>query len=121
LKLLLDTCVWGRAREALETAGHELICAADWSKDPGDEEILQRAEEGGRVLVTLDKDFGTLAVFGGQRHAGIVRLVGIPARAQAGACLNALGRFAADLAGGAIVTVEPGRIRVRLRSPSGSG
>lgn len=30
------------------------------------------------------KDFGSLAVFGGRRHAGIIRLAGIPARAGAG-------------------------------------
>jgi predicted nuclease of predicted toxin-antitoxin system len=96
------------------------MCAADWPADPGDEEILGRAHEEGCVLVTLDKDFGTLAVFAGRQHAGIVRLVRIAARAQAGACLEALDRFAAELEGGAIITVEPGRIRVRLGSASGS-
>jgi predicted nuclease of predicted toxin-antitoxin system len=37
-----------------------LVC--DWAKDPGDEEILTQAHREGRVLVTLDKDFGELAV-----------------------------------------------------------
>jgi predicted nuclease of predicted toxin-antitoxin system len=114
VKLLLDACVWGRARAELERAGHEVVCAADWPEDPGDEEILARAEKEGRVLVTLDKDFGTLAAFGGRRHAGIVRLAGIPARAQAGVCVDALARFAAELGAGGIVTAEPGRIRIRL-------
>ena len=31
----------------------------------------------GRVLVTLDKDFGELAILHGVAHAGIVRLVGL--------------------------------------------
>jgi predicted nuclease of predicted toxin-antitoxin system len=30
-----------------------------------------------RVLVTLDKDFGELAIMKGAPHAGIIRLVGI--------------------------------------------
>jgi predicted nuclease of predicted toxin-antitoxin system len=57
LKLLLDACVWGKARDELGVAGHDVICAADWPEDPGDEEILGRAEKEGRVLVTLDKGF----------------------------------------------------------------
>jgi predicted nuclease of predicted toxin-antitoxin system len=116
LKLLLDACVWGGARDALVAGGHDVVCAADWQEDPGDEEILSRAERESRVVVTLDKDLGTLAVLDGRRHAGIVRLVGIRAQAQVGACLSALRRFAAELEGAAIVTIEPGRIRVRLGS-----
>jgi hypothetical protein len=38
------------------------------------------AHSDGRVLVTLDKDFGELAIMKGAPHAGIVRLVGIRAR-----------------------------------------
>ena len=34
----------------------------DWSRDPGDEEILAIADQERRILVTLDKDFGELAV-----------------------------------------------------------
>ncbi len=61
MKLLLDTCTWSGARAALEEAGHDVIWAGDWPQDPGDDEILARAEQAGRVLVTLDKDFGELA------------------------------------------------------------
>jgi hypothetical protein len=43
-------------------AGHDVIWAGDWSDDPGDEAILARASEERRVLVTLDKDFGELAI-----------------------------------------------------------
>lgn len=58
MKVLLDTCVWGGARSVLEAAGHDVIWTGDWEKDPGDEEILAYAHREGRVLVTLDKDFG---------------------------------------------------------------
>jgi len=49
MKVLLDTCVWGGAKEQLTAAGHDVVCAADWEKDPGDEEILARAHSEGRV------------------------------------------------------------------------
>ena len=62
MKLLLDTGVWGGACQGLEAAGHDVVWTGTWSSDPGDEEILATAHREGRVLVTLDKDFGELAV-----------------------------------------------------------
>jgi predicted nuclease of predicted toxin-antitoxin system len=88
MRVLLDTCVWGGARPEIEAAGHDVIWAGDWSEDPGDEEILSRARDEGRILVTLDKDFGELAIVHGREHCGIVRLVNWPARRQAAACLR---------------------------------
>jgi predicted nuclease of predicted toxin-antitoxin system len=114
LKILLDACVWGGAQAELRAAGHDVVWAGDWPEDPGDEEILARAHADGRVLVTLDKDFGELAVLHGAPHSGIVRLVAIGARQQAPACLKVLELHGADLGAGAIVTVEPGRLRFRL-------
>jgi len=93
--------------------GSHVVWAGDWSEDPGDETILARAGQGRRVLITLDKDFGELAIIRGARHSGIVRIVGRGARDQATACLQVLTLHGDLLEAGAIVTVEPGRIRVR--------
>ncbi|MFH0792623.1 MAG: DUF5615 family PIN-like protein [bacterium] len=114
MKVLLDTCVWGKAREELEAAGQDVIWAGDWERDPGDDEILDRAFKDGRVLVTLDKDFGKLAVLKERPHSGIVRLVNLSARKQARACLDVLKTHGEDLSRGAIVTVERGWLRVRM-------
>jgi len=113
VKLLLDTCVWGKAREELLDAGHDVVWAGDWVEDPGDTEMLDRAYRESRSLVTLDKDFGTLAILAGQPHSGILRLVGISAKAQAGMVLLVLERHAEELRQGALVTVGPGYIRIR--------
>jgi predicted nuclease of predicted toxin-antitoxin system len=113
VKLLLDACVWGGARAALTAAGHDVVWAGEWAEDPGDEAILARALQERRVLVTLDKDFGELAIVRGEHHSGIVRIVDFAARDLAGACLQVLALHGADLIAGALVTVEPGRIRVR--------
>jgi predicted nuclease of predicted toxin-antitoxin system len=113
VKLLLDTCVWGGAVELLKAAGHDVVWAGDWSTDPGDDEVLALAHREGRILITLDKDFGELAVVRGQAHAGIIRLVVLPTSQQAPTCLMVLNRYGTELLSGAIVTVEPGRIRVR--------
>ena len=115
MNLLLDTCVWGAGVSTLTNAGHDVVWAGDWPEDPGDGEILTMAHAEGRVLVTLDKDFGELAVLHQQPHSGILRLVNWPATQQTLACLRVLDLYGEDLQAGAIVTAEPGRVRVRPR------
>lgn len=113
MKVLLDTCVWGKAADSLRTRGHDVVWTGSWGADPGDKEILRLANDDGRVLVTLDKDFGQLVIALGHPHAGIVRLVGIRARDQGLVTAQILDRYREDLIAGAIVTVESGRVRVR--------
>lgn len=113
MRLLLDACVWGGSLPRLAEAGHDVVWAGAWADDPGDAEILRRAHAEGRVLVTLDKDFGELAVAREQPHSGIVRLVAQRARQQAAELERVLEAHADALARGAIVTVERGRVRVR--------
>ena len=101
MRLLLDVCVWSGALNALVAGGHDVVWAGELSENPSDSELLARAySEGrilnqsqggnyicaeayvseGRILVTLDKDFGELAIFREQPHCGIIRLVGARAR-----------------------------------------
>jgi predicted nuclease of predicted toxin-antitoxin system len=61
-KLLLDTCVWGGGKSELQGLGYEVVWTGDLTEDPGDEAILDQARQQGRILVTLDKDFGELAI-----------------------------------------------------------
>ncbi len=49
MRLLLDTCVWGKAADDLRDDGHDVDWVGDWPVDPGDEEILARAHSEGRV------------------------------------------------------------------------
>lgn len=113
MRVLLDACVWGGAVADVADAGHDVVWAGAWERDPGDVEILRLAHEQGRVLVTLDKDFGEIAIVRGHFHSGIVRLVAFRARDQARALNEVLSRYADEIVAGAIVTVEPGRVRVR--------
>lgn len=113
MKVLLDTCVWGKAAVELIAAGHDVVWAGDWPDDPGDELILAAAKSEGRVLITLDKDFGELAIVRGLPHSGIVRLVQISARLQASVCAQVLRLHGEELLDGAVVTAEPGRMRIR--------
>ena len=113
MRALLDACVWGGALGIVRAAGHDAVWAGDWIEDPGDPEIIARAAQEGRILITLDKDFGELAVVHQAPHGGIVRLVGFRAADQGPKVVEILKSYGSELERGAIVTVEPGRVRVR--------
>lgn len=76
MRVLLDTCIPRSLHDAWVEPGHEVAWAALQPLDPGDAELLERARREDRVLVTMDKDFGELAVVRRLPHAGIIRLVG---------------------------------------------
>ncbi len=116
MRILLDTCVWGGSKRELESVGHDVIWSGDWPRDPGDDEILAKACEAGRILITLDKDFGEMVIFRGLPHCGIVRLVGLSATRQASICITVLDRYGSELKSGAIVTVTETRVRIRPRN-----
>ena len=113
MRVLLDACVWSGALAALRESGHDALWAGEWPQDPGDDEILAEAHRERRILVTLDKDFGELAVVQRRPHSGIIRLVGSAARSQGAVCVEVLDRFGSELEAGAIVTADPSKVRVR--------
>ena len=58
---------------------HDVVWIGDWAQDLGDRQILKLAQQESRVLVTLEEDFGELAIVLGEPHSGIIRLVGLSA------------------------------------------
>ena len=113
MKVLLDSCVSGWVRPALEAAGHDVQSIPDQGEDPGDEVVLRRAYESGRILVTLDKDFGERVIVRHEPHAGLIRLEGLSSQGQTAVCATVLDRYGEELAAGAIVTATERRVRIR--------
>lgn len=117
MKLLLDTCIPEAICDELLHAGHDVDWTGAWEEDPGDEEILRIAYTEERVLVTLDKDFGDLAVRFGLHHHGIILLRELRIREQADRCIEALEKYGDELQQGAIVVVQQNKMRCRKTSP----
>jgi predicted nuclease of predicted toxin-antitoxin system len=120
MKVLLDTCVWGGAKSDLQAAGFDVLWTGDLASDPGDENILAQAQLEKRILITLDKDFGELAIRLRLPHCGILRLVNISAKQQAAVSKQVLTQHGEELARGAIITVEAGRVRIRPPDSEGN-
>lgn len=115
MKLLLDNCLSPAVGRQLRAAGHDVVTVSDWSSDPGDPEIVRRAEAERRVLVTLDKDFGKLAMVHKMPHFGIIRIAGGFRSDQHGLVLDQLLAEHGDLLdAGAMIVVEGTKMRVRL-------
>lgn len=114
MKVLIDSCVARRVAVDLTADGHDVERVGDWVGDPGDDLVLAAAHRERRIVVTLDQDFATLAVVYRRPHAGIVRLMAEAPADQSKLCRQAFARFGAQLEDGAIVTAEPGRLRIRI-------
>lgn len=113
MKLLIDSCLPRSLANVLTAEGHDTVWSGDWEHDPGDRRILELALAEQRVLITLDKDFGRLAVMAHQAHAGIVRIRKTRPPQFGEVASKALILHGEDLQAGAIVVASPHRIRVR--------
>jgi predicted nuclease of predicted toxin-antitoxin system len=115
MRVLLDSCVTGKARAVVEAADHDVIWVGDWPRDPGDEQILRIALSESRIVVTIDKDFGELAIARGIEHCGLIRLVGFRAKEQGTMIIELLAKYAEELQAASIVTADRWRVRVRRK------
>ena len=66
-----ESCAWPVIR-ALREAGHDVIAISEIARGATDEQVLERALSGKRVLVTEDRDFGELVYARGRSSAGVV-------------------------------------------------
>lgn len=112
MKFLVDRCAGRRLADWLARHGHDVLEARNLGPDPGDSELLRRAEGEGRVVITIDTDFPKLVYMGGQGHSGMVRLPDVPASRRIALLSEVLTRHTSDLEAGAIITIKGGKVRI---------
>lgn len=117
MRFLVDRCVGRRLAVWLRGEGHDVIEARELGADPGDLALLNHAAAQGRILVTMDTDFGQLVYPGGAPHKGLLRLPDVPPDQCIALISEVLEQHWRDLEDQAIVTVRGDRIRVS-RSPN---
>jgi predicted nuclease of predicted toxin-antitoxin system len=112
VRFLVDACAGRTLARWLRDSGHDVAESVDHGPDPGDEAILARAFRESRVLVTMDKDFGSLVYLLGQPHAGLIRLPHVPRAQRIALFQQILERHRPDEIEGAVVTVRGSRILI---------
>jgi predicted nuclease of predicted toxin-antitoxin system len=72
IKFIIDECTGKRLSILLKKAGYEVIFVGDWKPSASDDEVLKKANEEGRVLITDDKDFGELVFRLNKPTSGVI-------------------------------------------------
>ena len=116
MKLLLDQGLPLSAATLLRDVGIDTIHVGEIGLSAAeDAEIIQRAREERRVVVTLDADFHTLLALEEAIAPSVIRIRIERLRAQAltELLLRTISECEEELQQGAALTVEPSRIRIR--------
>lgn len=114
MRLLADECCDAGLVEALRRDGHDVTYVLESMRAASDTEVLQRAWEEGRLLMTEDKDFGELVYRLRRPVQGIILLRFAPEeRALKVPRLRALLDREAERLGGAFVVLDAEKARIR--------
>jgi len=75
MKFLADHCVFGKTVRLLREHGHDVLTLQDLGKTASpDEVVLELAQKETAVLITCDREFGSLLLYPPERYSGIIVL-----------------------------------------------
>ena len=103
--------------ERLRADGHTVDYVAEDEPGISDDEVLERANQQGAILLTADKDFGEREFRLRRVNAGVVllRLAGVPPERKAEIVSAVVARHGPEF-DKTFTVVTPGPIRIRRRS-----
>ena len=117
MKFLIDNALPPRLSELLKQAGHDAAHVRVYGMQAADDrEILARAREEGRVIVSADTDFGAILAAQDAAHPSFVLFRDpnlLAAQDYMDALAVALPLLEPDLARGCVAVFRNGRLRVR--------
>lgn len=115
MRWLADECIDAGLVSHLRSSGHDVLYMAELAPATDDVDVLARANDDGRILLTEDKDFGDLVFRRGGHVPGLVLLRVDPAQhVLKRERLDAMiARFGEDGLRGRYMIVEAGRFRSR--------
>lgn len=114
MKLLVDECCDAAMVASLRSDGHDVLFVIESLRGATDAEVLRRADEEGRILLTEDKDFGELVYRLKRPARGIILLrFDVDDRSLKVPRLRSLLENQSDQVPGAFVVVDGEKIRFR--------
>ena len=117
MRFLIDNALSPLVAERLREAGHNAVHVRAYDLQAAtDEVIVERAREEQRIVVSADTDFATILALRLARQPSFVlfrRGTERRPEQQAALLLANLAAIEDDLERGAIVVIEPGRLRIR--------
>ena len=122
MRFLVDNALSPRMAEGLRATGHDAVHVRDLGLARAtDDELFELAAREDRVLLSEDTDFGTILALRAEQRPSVLlfrRMSDRRAQTLLALLLVNLDAVAAALEAGAIVVIEPERVRVR-RLPIG--
>ena len=119
MKFLLDVCAASRSMQSmLSEGGHDVLSALEQSPTATDEELLVRATEEKRIILTEDKDFGELVFVRRLPHPCIVRLVEMPVAEKVAAIRDLIENHQDAMETKTLIVVTRSRVRIRRGADS---
>ena len=74
MRFLVDECTGPAVAQWLRQQNHDVISVFDEIRGADDKEVIQKASEQNRILITNDKDFGELVFREKKLHKGVILL-----------------------------------------------
>jgi predicted nuclease of predicted toxin-antitoxin system len=124
VRFLVDESIQQRVAVLLTEAGHDAIHLSDLGLlGATDDQVLAAAADSGRGLITADTDFGALLSLAGASRPSVLllRRPGRHASQRTDAILEAVETARSHIEAGALVVVEPHRLRIRKLPITGLG
>ena len=113
MRFLADENVSRHVIERLRNSGHDVVSIAETKPSAPDEDVLNAADAGSRILITEDRDFGEMVIRQRLGVGGVIllELDRLSNATEADTVADVISAHADRLSGN-LVVIEPGRIRV---------
>ena len=121
MRFLVDNALSPKLAEGLRQAGHDAVHLREIGRQSApDSEVLARALDEGRIIISSDMDFGDLIAASGLARPSVIlfRRVERRTNSRLALLLKNLGAIGGDMERGSIVILESTRMRIR-RLPIG--
>ena len=117
MRFLIDNALSPVVAEGLRQAGHDAIHVRDLGLAAADDvTIFEHADRDQRVIISADTDFGTILAMRNAARPSVILFRGATPRnpiGQVKLLIANLAEIAPSIERGAVVVLEPQRIRVR--------